>query len=99
MFKEALPISYDAPAELKKWPSLGNHRLNGGRQPYLVYNGTLADCIRQLMAMPIRQISLYDIVTPPQPIFDRPVLSPADAAEIAMRKDFPKDCPRDFPKD
>ena len=32
-----------------------------------------------------------DIVTEPQPIFDYPVLSPADAAEIAMRKDFPKD--------
>jgi hypothetical protein len=44
-----------------------------------------------LLAKPIKQISLYDIVTEPQPIFDCPVLSPADAAEIAMRKDFPKD--------
>src|SRR4051812_32613524 len=35
MFREAMPIVYDAPAELKKWPSLGNQRLNGGRQPYL----------------------------------------------------------------
>ncbi|MDO9299425.1 hypothetical protein [Bradyrhizobium sp.] len=42
MFRETLPIAYDAPAELKKWPSLGNQRLNGSRQPYLVYNGTLA---------------------------------------------------------
>ena len=90
MFREGLPIAYDAPAELKKWPSLGNQRLNGGRQPYLVYNGTLAECIRLLLAKPIKQISLYDIVTPPQPIFDRPVLSPGDAAEIAMRKDFPR---------
>jgi hypothetical protein len=55
------------------------------------HNGTLADCIRQLLAKPIRQISLYDIVTEQQPAFDRPVLSPGDAAEIAMRKDFPKD--------
>ena len=70
MFKEALPISYDAPAELKKWPSLGNQRLNGGHQPYLVSNGTLAECIQQLLGKPIRQISLYDIVTPPQLIFD-----------------------------
>jgi hypothetical protein len=45
----------------------------------------------ELLAKPIKQISLYDIVTEPQPIFDSPVLSPADAAEIAMRKDFPKD--------
>jgi len=89
MFKESFPIVYDAPADLKKWPSLNNQRLGKG-QPYLVYNGTLADCIRELLAKPIKQISLYDIVTEPQPIFDKPVLSPADAAEIAMRKDFPK---------
>ena len=90
MFKESFPIVYDASADLKKWPSLNNWRLNGKGQPYLVYNGTLADCIRELLAKPIKQISLYDIVTEPQPIFDKPVLSPADAAEIAMRKDFPK---------
>jgi hypothetical protein len=90
MFKESFPIVYDAPADLKKWPSLNNQRLNGKCQPYLVYNGTLADCIRELLAKPIKQISLYDIVTEPQPVFDKPVLSPADAAEIAMRKDFPK---------
>ena len=42
------------------------------------------------MAKPVKGISLYDIVTDPQPAFDQTVLSPADAAEIAMRKDFPK---------
>ena len=90
MFKEGSPIAYGAPADLKKWPSLNGQRLNGGRQPYLVFNGTLAECIRELMAKPVKQISLYDIVTEPQPVFDSPVLSPGDAAEIAMRKDFPK---------
>jgi hypothetical protein len=55
------------------------------------YNGTLAGCIRQLLAKPIKQISLYDIVTERQPAFDGNVLSPGDAAEIAMRKDFPRD--------
>ena len=90
MFKESFPIVYDAPADLKKWPSLKSQRLNGGRRPYLVFNGTLAECIRELMAKPVKQISLYDIVTEPQPVFDSPVLSPGDAAEIAMRKDFPK---------
>jgi hypothetical protein len=89
MFRESLPIAYDAPADLKKWPSLGNQRVTS-KTPYLVYDGTLADCIRELLAKPIKQISLYDIVTEPQPIFERPVLSPADAAEIAMRKDFPR---------
>jgi hypothetical protein len=90
MFRENLPIAYDVPADLKKWPSLNNQRVTS-KTPYLVYNGTLADCIRQLLAKPIRQISLYDIVTERQPAFDGPVLSPGDAAEIAMRKDFPRD--------
>ena len=83
MFKETSPIVYDAPADLKKWPSLNGQRLNGGRRPYLVFNGTLAECIRELMAKPLKAISLYDIFTEPQPAFDQTVLSPADAAEIA----------------
>jgi len=90
MFGEGCPIIYEAPADLKKWPSLQGQRLYGGRQPYLVFKGTLADCIRELLAKPVKGISLYDIVTEPQPAFDKPVLSPGDAAEIAMRQDFPK---------
>jgi len=89
MFKEGFPIAYDVPADLKKWPSLSNQRVKS-KTPYLVYNGTLADCIRELLAKSIKQISLYDIVTERQPAFDGTVLSPGDAAEIAMRKDFPK---------
>jgi len=90
MFRESLPIAYHAPADLKKWPSVKNQRIKS-KTPYLVYNGTLADCIRELLAKPIKQISLYDIVTERQPAFDGTVLSPGDAAEIAMRKDFPRD--------
>ncbi|MCC8960833.1 hypothetical protein H8A95_00545 [Bradyrhizobium sp. Pear76] len=89
MVRESVPIAYDAPADLKKWPSLRNERV-ANRTPYLVYNGTLADCIRLLLAKPIKQISLYDIVTERQAAFDSNTLSPDDAAEIAMRKDFPK---------
>jgi hypothetical protein len=91
MFKEGSPIVYDAPADLKKWPSRNSQRLNGESRPYLVFNGTLAQCVRELMSKPIKSISLYDIVTDPQPSFNQTVLSPGDAAEIAMRKDFPKD--------
>src|SRR5438552_9334447 len=89
MFRENLPIAYDVPADLKKWPSLNNQRVTS-KAPYLVYNGTLADCIRQLLAKPVKQISLYDIVTERQQDFDSPVLSPDDAADIAMRRDLPK---------
>ncbi|MBR0884144.1 hypothetical protein ABIF65_000711 [Bradyrhizobium japonicum] len=91
MFKEESPIAYDAPAELKKWPSLKGERQKDRGPPYLVYNGTLADCVRMLMDKPIKGISLYDIMTKPQAAFEQTVLSPGDAAEIAMRKDFPKD--------
>ncbi|MGH8338251.1 MAG: hypothetical protein ACRETL_15830 [Gammaproteobacteria bacterium] len=89
MFREDLPIAYNAPADLKKWPSLNNQRVTT-KVPYLVRTGTLADCIRELLTKPIKQVSLYDIVTKPQEAFDSGVISPGDAAEIAMRKDFPK---------
>ena len=47
MFREDLHIAYDAPADLKKWPSLNNQRLTS-KTPYLIHTGTLADCIREL---------------------------------------------------
>ena len=90
MFREGTPIDYNAPAELKKWPSLNSQRCHG-RQPYRVFHGTLAECIRELMAKHVKAICLYDIFTDLQPAFDQAVLSPGDAAEISMRKDFPKE--------
>ena len=62
---------------------------NGDSRPYSVFHGTLAECIRNADGQADQGISLDDIVTGPQPAFDRTVLSPGDAAEIAMRKDFP----------
>src|SRR4051812_6792296 len=88
-FAEHIPIAYDAPADLKKWPSLNNQRV-ASKTPSMAYNGTLADCIRELLAQPTKQTSLYHIVTERQPAFDGNVLSPGIAAEIAMRQDFPK---------
>jgi hypothetical protein len=90
MFATGSPIIYEARAHLKKWPSLRGRRLNRTSEPYLVFGGTLADCIRELLAKPVKAICLYDIVTEPQPAFHQKVLSPGDAAEIAMRNDFPK---------
>jgi len=89
MFREDLTIAYDAPADLKKWPSLNNQRLTS-KTPYLIHTGTLADCIRELLTKPIKQVALYDIVNAPQEAFESGVISPGDAAEIAMRKDFPE---------
>jgi len=90
MFKAGSPIAYDAPAELKKWAVAAERAAEGSRSAHLVYNGMLAECVRELMVKPIKGISLYDIMSRPQAAFDQTVLSPGDAAEIAMRKDFPK---------
>lgn len=51
----------------------------------------LAECVRELIGKPIKGISLYDIMTRPQVAFDQTLLSLGDAAEIAMRKQFPRD--------
>ena len=61
-------INFDAPAVLRKWPSIKNERVSvadGGR-PYLIVEGTLDDCVRQFMAKPVSQSHLYEIHTAPQ---------------------------------
>jgi hypothetical protein len=43
-------VDFDSPATLRKWPSLNNERLKEGRSAYLVFAGTLDECIREFMA-------------------------------------------------
>ena len=71
MFKEGSPIAYDAPAELKKWPSLKGERQKDRGPPYLVYNGTLADCVRELMGKPIKGCLLYTSPSPRDGLLSR----------------------------
>jgi hypothetical protein len=92
LLREGAPIVYDAPAELRKWPSLCGKRRQGC-EPYLIAEGSLADCVRRLLAKPVKAISLYHVVTAPQPAFNRSLLTAGDAAEIALRRDFPADLP------
>jgi hypothetical protein len=40
-------IDFDAPAALRKWPSLQNERR--GTAPFLIMDGTLDECIRMYM--------------------------------------------------
>ena len=58
-------INFDASANLRKWPSLNNERVNAslGARPYLIIDGTLDECIRKFMAMPVSQHHLYEIHT------------------------------------
>ena len=45
-------LNFDAPAILRKWPSLNNQRRTNGIGPYLLLDGTLDECIREFMAKP-----------------------------------------------
>jgi hypothetical protein len=44
-------INFDAPAVLRKWPSLANQRTEDAA-PYLPVEGTLYECLREFMIKP-----------------------------------------------
>jgi hypothetical protein len=81
-------INFDAPAILRKWPSLNNERRFAGPGPYLVVDGTLDECIRGFMAKPAPIRHLYEIHTSPQPLLVSAILSEEIVAELARLRDF-----------
>jgi hypothetical protein len=83
-------IDFDAPASLRKWPSLKGERITDSSSPgpYLLVDGTLDDCIRQFMAKPISQQHLYEIHTAPQGELVTGILSAKLILEIARLRDF-----------
>ena len=54
-------ISFDAPAVIRKWPSLQNQRRIDGFSPYLLFESTLKECLRALMNKPAGTLHLYPI--------------------------------------
>jgi hypothetical protein len=85
-----VPINFDTPAVLKKWPSLKNERISKswGANAYLVADGTLDECIRQFMSKPASQHHLYEIHTAPQSDLVSAVLSAEHIVELARLRDF-----------
>ncbi len=82
-------INFEAPAVLRKWPSLRGERRTEGTLPYLLVEGTLDECLRTLMAKPASVRHLYEIHTSPQPPFlVSPVLSGKRVFELALLQDF-----------
>jgi hypothetical protein len=83
-------LDFDAPAVLRKWPSLKNERVSAalGASPYLVADGSLDECIRQFMARPANQHHLYEIHTAPQAELIGGILSPDQIVELARLRDF-----------
>jgi hypothetical protein len=83
-------IKFDAPAVLRKWPSLKNERVSAtlGARPYFIFDGTLDECIRQFMSKPRSQHHLYEIHTAPQQTLVSAVLSAEQIIELARLRDF-----------
>ena len=83
-------INFDAPASLRKWPSIKNERISAadGGRPYSIVDGTLDDCIRQFMAKPESQRHLYEVQTAPQGELISATLSAEQIVELARLRDF-----------
>jgi len=81
-------VDFDAPAVLRKWPSLNNARSCAAPAPYLVVDGTLDECIRQFITKPAATQHLYEIHTSPQSPLVRAVLSGKILAELVRLRDF-----------
>jgi hypothetical protein len=79
-------INFEAPAVLRKWPSLQNERR--GSAPYEIVSGTLGECLKMLITKPSSTSHLYEIHTLPQPRLVSAVMSGEDAAELARLRDF-----------
>jgi hypothetical protein len=81
-------VNFDAPAALRKWPSLNNERCTGSTGPYLVVDGTLDECIQAFIAKPASMHHLYEIHTSPQSRLVSRVLSGDAIVELARLRDF-----------
>jgi hypothetical protein len=79
-------INFEAPAVLRKWPSINNERR--GTAPYEIVSGTLGECLKILITKPSSTSHLYEINTLPQPPLVSAVMSGEDAGELARLRDF-----------
>jgi hypothetical protein len=90
MINPDVTIRYDAPATLRKWPSINGQRISpaDGAAPYMVFEGNLGECIREFLTKPVSQHHLYEVATDPQPAFDRRIQAAPDITEIVARAEF-----------
>jgi hypothetical protein len=90
MSEPGIHIDFNAPAILRKWPSLNNERISAafGARPYLVVDGSLDECLRQFLAKPASQRHLYEIHNASQSDLVSAVLSAEHIVEIARLRDF-----------
>jgi hypothetical protein len=83
-------IHFSAPAILRKYASLGSQRRTDVDfpAPYLLHEGTLDECIQQVMAKPSSQHCLYEIHTKPQLPLVTEVLGAEHIVKLALLRKF-----------
>jgi hypothetical protein len=82
-------IDFKTPAALRKWPSLGNERRIES-SPYLLVDGTLDECLHELMAKPASVRHLYEIRVVPEIALLSTVLPEGLVVELARLRNFPQ---------
>jgi hypothetical protein len=68
--------------------SFANGLHSEGSGPYLLFDGSLDECLREFMAKPTPVRHLYEIYTAPQPPLVSAVLSEEQIVELARLRDF-----------
>jgi hypothetical protein len=83
-------IDFNVPAVLRKHPSIHGKPAKEvlWPNPYLVFDGTLDECIDQFLAKPTSQRHLYEIHTAPQADVVSSVMSSEHITEVARLREF-----------
>ena len=83
-------IDFNAPAILRKLPSLNAQRHHNAEYPtpYLLLEGTLDECIKEFMSKPTSMQHLYEIQTKPQPPLVTEVMQSELIVAIARLQEF-----------
>jgi hypothetical protein len=81
-------VNFDAPAVLRKWPSLSNQRRTEGHGPYLLIEGTLDECLQEFAAKPASMQHLYEIQAAPKPPLKIAALPEGLIVELARLRNF-----------
>jgi hypothetical protein len=93
MRKASTPVRYDAPATIHRWFTPEDRAVRAGDvvRAAVVFEGTLAECVREFLAMPTDEQFLHEIFTDTQDGLVRSILGPDDIRKVAARDDFPAD--------
>jgi hypothetical protein len=83
-------VNFAATASLRKWPSARGQKQTEAKypSPYMILEGTLGECLRELMLKPPTQRHLYEIHTSPQEPMIGKVILEEQAVELARLRSF-----------